>query len=80
MKTSRLVLIVAVFILSLTLVGVALAAANRGAPAQNGTIHQVPDITPEGEGPWVVRAYYTDPEQISQVAARIEPWEVQLIL
>lgn len=76
MKTSRLVLIVVVFVLSLTLVGVALAAANRSAPAQTGRTLRMPGVTPEGEGPWVVRAYYSDPVIIAQVAARIEPWEV----
>ena len=76
MKTSRIVLIISIFILSLTLVGVALAAASRSAPAQTAQTIQVPGLTPEGEGPWVVRAYYDDPVIIAQVASRIEPWEV----
>ena len=35
-----------------------------------------PTATPEGEGPWVVRAYYADRQMVNEVAAWIEPWEV----
>lgn len=30
----------------------------------------------EGDGPWVVRAYYTDLQQVWDLAAWLEPWEV----
>ncbi|HSJ58231.1 MAG TPA: M14 family zinc carboxypeptidase [Anaerolineae bacterium] len=33
--------------------------------------------TPPGDGPWVVRAYYTDPRLVAEVAAWTEPWEVR---
>ncbi len=32
------------------------------------------------EGPWVVRAYYSDPEMVAKLAERIEPWEVNQAL
>jgi hypothetical protein len=31
---------------------------------------------PEGNGPWVVRAYYEDRAQVNEMAAWLEPWEV----
>ncbi len=31
---------------------------------------------PPGEGPWVVRAYYTDRQMVDELAAWLEPWEV----
>jgi carboxypeptidase T len=31
---------------------------------------------PEGDGPWVVRAYYTDRRMVDELAAWLEPWEV----
>ncbi len=31
---------------------------------------------PSGEGPWVVRAYYTSRQMLDTLAARMEPWEV----
>jgi hypothetical protein len=31
---------------------------------------------PTGEGPWVVRAYYGDPERVAELATWTEPWEV----
>ncbi|UCC62775.1 MAG: PKD domain-containing protein [Anaerolineae bacterium] len=35
-----------------------------------------PSDDPEGEGPWVVRAYYTDRQMVNDLAAWTEPWEV----
>jgi carboxypeptidase T len=43
-------------------------AAAKPAPTEAGI--------PSGEGPWVVRAYYTDPAMIDALAAWTEPWEV----
>ena len=31
---------------------------------------------PEGDGPWVVRATYSDPQMVSELPSRLEPWEV----
>jgi len=31
---------------------------------------------PPGSGPWVVRAYYSDPQLVKDLASRLEPWEV----
>ncbi len=31
---------------------------------------------PSGDGPWVVRAYYTDRQIVRDLAAWIEPWEI----
>jgi PKD repeat protein len=31
---------------------------------------------PEGDGPWVVRAYYDDRAMVNEMAAWLEPWEV----
>jgi carboxypeptidase T len=35
-----------------------------------------PVVQPQGEGPWVVRAYYTDRQMVYDLAAWLEPWEV----
>ena len=35
-----------------------------------------PNPDPEGKGPWVVRAYYTDRQMVNTLAAWTEPWEV----
>ena len=32
---------------------------------------------PDGPGPWVVRAFFTDPAMVAAFAARHEPWEVR---
>jgi carboxypeptidase T len=31
---------------------------------------------PAGNGPWVVRAYFSDPQMVKELASRLEPWEV----
>ena len=35
-----------------------------------------PQDPPPGDGPWVVRATFTERQQVWQLAAEIEPWEV----
>lgn len=35
-----------------------------------------PQDPPPGDGPWVVRATFTERQQVRRLAARIEPWEV----
>ena len=78
MKTSRLSLILAVFVISLILVTGALAAVSRSANGQTpGPVPQGPGQLPEGGGPWVVRAYYDNPELVKELAKKIEPWEVR---
>ena len=32
--------------------------------------------SPSGNGPWVVRAYFTDRKMVDMLASRLEPWEV----
>ncbi len=49
------------------------ALVAQGTPAPEGTS---PGTGPEGEGPWVVRAYYTDRGMVDALAAWLEPWEV----
>jgi carboxypeptidase T len=33
-------------------------------------------VEPEGDGPWVVRAYYSDPRMVDEMTGWTEPWEV----
>jgi carboxypeptidase T len=41
------------------------------------TVHaQKAQPLPEGDGPWVVRAYYDDPRMLDLVVSWTEPWEV----
>ncbi len=75
MKTSRLLIAVSVLIISLVLVSVALAAASRG-PSNQTPPPPPGGLLPEGEGPWVVRAYYDDPRMVAALAQTKEPWEV----
>ncbi len=59
-------LLMAVLLLgSLWVAGIPATAQNPSSPA-----------FPEGEGPWVVRAYYTDRQMVDELAAWTEPWEV----
>ena len=37
---------------------------------------QPPSDQPQGQGPWVVRAYYADRQMVNDLAAWLEPWEV----
>lgn len=34
------------------------------------------DAQPQGKGPWVVRAYFTERQMVDELAAWLEPWEV----
>lgn len=42
----------------------------------SGSRPQPASLSLEGEGPWVVRAYFSDPQQVRDLAAWLEPWEV----
>ncbi len=61
----------ALFLLAV-LLGSGLWAAGSPAAAQDPPLAQ----PPEGDGPWVVRAYYADRQLVDELAAWIEPWEV----
>jgi carboxypeptidase T len=37
---------------------------------------QPPSVQLQGEGPWVVRAFYGDRQMVNDLAAWLEPWEV----
>ena len=62
----------AILLLSLALVSTLGTAGS--APAAQGPASA--DNLPAGEGPWVVRAYYTDRQLVNDLAAWLEPWEV----
>ena len=47
-----------------------------GFPAVAEGAAPPPDLEPQGEGPWVVRAHYTDRQMVDDLAAWLEPWEV----
>ncbi len=47
-----------------------------GAPATAQDPQPQPAAPPPGEGPWVVRAYYTDRTMLDSLATWTEPWEV----
>ena len=57
-------------LLALVLLTVSLGAMSVSPVAQE------PLSLPQGEGPWVVRAYYTDRQMVNDLAAWLEPWEV----
>jgi carboxypeptidase T len=66
-RRAALFLIVAVLLFSNLLTsGVPLAADSPSSPITQ----------PQGQGPWVVRAYYIDREMVDDLAAWLEPWEV----
>lgn len=46
-----------------------------GAPVRT-TVGQ--DPAPPGDGPWVVRAYYTDKDMLAGLTAWTEPWDIDL--
>ncbi|MGD8791671.1 MAG: M14 family zinc carboxypeptidase [Anaerolineae bacterium] len=54
-------------LLIVVLLGSDLGATGVPTLAQDG---------PEGDGPWVVRAYYQDRAPVDEMAAWLEPWEV----
>ena len=65
-------------LLAILLAVAGLAGANAANPSMTAieqTIATSPPLPP-GEGPWVVRAYFSDPALPRQLAARLEPWEV----
>lgn len=77
MDKTRLLIASAILLLSMALVGGALASASWAADGMAAQpSEQDPGLLPEGDGPWVVRAYYKDRQMVADVAARIEPWEV----
>ncbi len=77
MEKSRIIIATTVLLLSMALVSGSLAAASRTAEGlAPASTFQDSNSPPESDGPWVVRAYYKDPQMIADVAARIEPWEV----
>jgi hypothetical protein len=61
--------------LTFVLAGSDRAAAKPETPADR-LVFQADITPPSGQGPWVVRAYYTDRNQVIRLAERIEPWEV----
>jgi hypothetical protein len=50
------------------------APGGHGAAFANGS--SIFPGPPEGDGPWVVRATYSDPQMVRELASRLEPWEV----
>ena len=71
-----LIRVLALLAILLAVAGLAGAnAANPSMTAIEQTIATSPPLPP-GEGPWVVRAYFSDPALPRQLAARLEPWEV----
>jgi carboxypeptidase T len=62
-----------------------LLGSSRAAPAGQAAIRArdaspliaaAKQELPPGDGPWVVRAYYTDRHMVDELAAWLEPWEV----
>jgi len=49
---------------------------SAGTQAVDVQASLLPVVEPQGEGPWVVRAYYTDRQMVNDLAAWLEPWEV----
>ncbi|MCK4724725.1 MAG: hypothetical protein KAT29_02940, partial [Anaerolineales bacterium] len=80
-QTRRTVLIVGVSSLALILVAGFLVSAKSWAayPADRTppgySTYRGPRPETPAEGPWVVRAYYSDPGMVAKLAERIEPWE-----
>ncbi len=65
----------------------ALGPTASAAPGPPGGWDLVPSVlppwfvvrgeAPSGDGPWVVRAYYTERQMVRDLAAWVEPWEVR---
>ena len=81
-QTKRAVLIVGVSSFALILLtGTLVSTKSWAAYAADRTTHSSnansePGTQTSASGPWVVRAYYSDPEMVANLAERIEPWEV----
>lgn len=82
MRKFRLVLTLTAFISALALLSATLAVASsstsRMTGSSEGSFYQSPveKELPEGDGPWVVRAYFDSRGQVERLAAQLEPWEV----
>jgi carboxypeptidase T len=62
------------FLLIMTALLLSSMCASGPPLAAGGT--PAPDAQPQDQGPWVVRAYYTDRQMVNDLAAWLEPWEV----
>ncbi|MCI0520815.1 MAG: PKD domain-containing protein [Chloroflexi bacterium] len=76
MSKMRLVVLWSTLLFALAAIGLALSAAGQAAAPLATPAGAAPLPPPDGEGPWVVRAYFTDREMVALLASRIEPWEV----
>ena len=68
----RAVLITASLLLLIT------GESSTGLAQIHVTAQQIDPAQSQSEGTWVVRAYYRDPQQVRELASRVEPWEVHL--
>ena len=81
-QTKRTALIVGVSSLALVLLTITLVSTNSWAAYAAGHTTRIsgtnntPGTQIPADGPWVVRAYFSDPEMVANLAERIEPWEV----
>jgi hypothetical protein len=71
-----LIRILAIFGALSTFSGLAAASAPYPQTSPQQGFNPISTPLPPGEGPWVVRAYYTDPLLPRQLSSRLEPWEV----
>jgi len=76
MRKFRLVLTSVTLLIALALVSGVMAAGETftriSLPSQPSQKQDLPD----GDGPWVVRAYFTNREMVDRLAVEMEPWEV----
>ena len=82
MQQSRLLVVLAILFVSIGVVIFSLsrageAAARPGYPPTRQR-YWFESAPLSGKGPWVVRAYFQNREQVNHVAERFEPWEVNL--
>lgn len=69
--------ILTAFVLLSTLLAVApLRASAAPPPPDDALLPPWMQTVPAGDGPWVVRAFYSDRQMVDDLAAWIEPWEV----
>jgi carboxypeptidase T len=75
LRVFSMVLLAVLLTSSLSAMGTSVAAG-KALPLAPEKASLAVAALPEGDGPWVVRAYYTDRRMVDELAAWLEPWEV----
>jgi hypothetical protein len=80
MRPGRLLVILAIILVTTSVISFTLTLLKLPGARAEGAISQTPPVAaspfPASYIHWVIRAYFTNQEQVARVASRIEPWEV----